>query len=177
MRTVRHAVAGLTAFVVAASLIACGDAAPEPTGLTAPKAAAFAATTTTTNEQIPTTLFAFVPCANGGAGEVIEVSGDLHVLSHVTISNSGNFHAKVHFQPMGISGFGLTTGDKYQATGVTQETFNDNQLPFTDTYINNFRMIGQGPGNNFMVHQTIHITINANGEVTSEVVNEKISCK
>jgi hypothetical protein len=136
------------------------------------------ATTVTTNEQIDITLFVFVPCAAGGAGEVIEVSGPLHILSHVTISNSGNFHFKIHFQPQGISGVGLTTGDKYQATGVTQEEFNSNApLPITDTYVNNFRMIGQGPGNNFLVHQNFHITINANGDVTSLHNNSSVECK
>src|SRR5688572_23795015 len=82
------------------------------------------ASTTTTNEQIPVTIFVFVPCANNGAGEVISVSGDLHVLTHVTVTPTGNVHVKQHFQPMGISGTGFTTGDKYQGTGVTQEQFN-----------------------------------------------------
>src|SRR5687768_8582961 len=33
------------------------------------------ANTETTNLQIPITLVAFVPCANGGAGELVELTG------------------------------------------------------------------------------------------------------
>jgi len=29
------------------------------------------------------------------------------------------------------------------------------------TFVNNFRIIGQGPGNNFLVHKTLQIKINA----------------
>lgn len=183
MGTTRRAVAGLTTLVLAGILLGCSDAAggpngPNPTAEPLLGVSTTSATTTTTNLQIPITLFVFVPCANGGAGEVIQVQGDLHLLSHTTISNSGNFHVKLHFQPMGISGVGLSTGDKYQATGVTQLAFNSNgPFPITYTSINNFRMIGQGPGNNLLVHQTFHITVNANGVLTAVVNNTSVECK
>jgi hypothetical protein len=166
-----------------ALLIACDTVTTpvEPTLIGAQRVNAVgsqSATTTTTNMQIPITLIVFVPCANDGAGELIEVSGDLHALFHTTISSSGNFSTKFHFQPQGISGVGLTTGDKYQATGVTQDEFHSNApLPITETYVNNFRMIGQGPGNNFAVHENFHITINANGEVTAIHDNFRVTCK
>jgi hypothetical protein len=43
--------------------------------------------------------------------------------------------------------------------------------------VNNFRIIGQGPGNNYLVHEVFHVTINANGEVTAYVDNFSIECK
>ena len=134
------------------------------------------ATTVTTNEQIPFSLIAFVPCANDGAGEEVLVTGTLHVLEHVTIDARGGLHVKIHFQPQGATGVGLTTGDTYHATGVTQEHFNATGV-FNDTFINNFRMIGPGPNNNLLVHQTIHITITPNGDVTSDVVNTSVECR
>jgi hypothetical protein len=133
-------------------------------------------TTVTTNEQIPFSLIAFVPCANDGAGEDVLVTGTLHVLTHVTIDAQGGLHVKQHFQPQGATGVGLTTGDTYRATGVTQEEFNFTG-GFTDTFINNFRWIGQGPNNNLLVHQTIHVTITPNGEITSEVENTSVECR
>ena len=136
------------------------------------------ATTVTTNERIPFSLIAFVPCANGGAGEEVLVTGTLHVLTHVTIDTQGGLHVKLHFQPQGASGVGLTTGDIYRATGVTQEHVNFNaNTGFTDTFINNFRIIGQGPDNNLLVHQTIHITVTPNGDVTSVVDNTSVECR
>jgi hypothetical protein len=181
MNAMRRAVAGLTAVVVAASALGCGDASRAPTGLDLSPLSAVSggsATTTNSNVQVPITLVVFVPCANGGVGELIQVEGDLHVLFETTISSSGNLHSKFHFQPMGISGQGLTTGDKYQATGVTQGEFNsEGPFPVTETSVNNFRMIGQGPGNNFLVHENTHITLNANGQVTVVADNFTIDCK
>jgi hypothetical protein len=132
----------------------------------------------TTNESVPFNLTVFVPCANGGAGESVVLSGSLHVLATATI-NGNNVSSSTHTQPQGVSGLGLTTGDKYRATGVTRydTNFDNVDFPIVTTYVNNFRIIGQGPGNNFTVHQTIHMTINANGDVTADVDNYKIDCK
>jgi hypothetical protein len=105
------------------------------------------------------------------------LTGRLHVLFHVTISNSGNFSLKEHFQPQGVSGTGETTGTKYQATGVTQDMTYFGRVGVVFTFINNFRIIGQGPGNNFLVHQVFHITVNANGTLTSVVDRFKADCK
>jgi hypothetical protein len=134
------------------------------------------ATTTTVNTTFPIDLIVFVPCANGGAGELIEVTGPLHDLFHMTTDNTGGIHVKVHDQPQGVSGVGLTTGDKYQATGVTQDEFTA-VAGQEETFVNNFRMIGQGPGNNFLVHDNFHVTVNANGDVTASHDNFSIDCK
>jgi hypothetical protein len=165
MRSAALAVASL-ALVVAA----CADAPTSPT-----ERPSLAATTFTENLKIPTGLVVFVDCANGGAGELVLLDGDLHVLTHITANKNG-FHIKSHFQPQGISGTGQTTGDKYQATGVTQDQFNLGPGE-TFTSINNFRIIGQGPGNNLLVHSTFHYTINANGELTVVVDNFRAECK
>ena len=135
------------------------------------------AITLNSNVSIPIELLVFVPCAAGGVGEVIDVSGPLHVLQTLTISNSGNVSDLFHFQPQGISGVGLSTGDKYQATGITQFKDHFNGLPFSSSFINNFYMIGQGPGNNFKVHETFHFTVNANGDLTAFVDNFFVTCK
>jgi hypothetical protein len=132
----------------------------------------------TQNEVVPFAQIVFVPCANGGAGEFVLIEGNLHILMTFTI-NGNNVSGKIHFQPQGVKGTGLTTGDTYNATGVTQEHFEDslqNGL-FTDTFVNNFKIIGQGPDNNLLIHQTVHITINADGEVTAEVDNTTVECR
>jgi hypothetical protein len=133
------------------------------------------ADTLTVNTFFPITLLVFVPCANGGAGEDVLLSGTLHDLFHITI-NDNSLHVKTHDQPQGISGTGLVTGDKYQATGVTQDEFNTS-FGAEETFINNFRIIGQGNGNNFLVHENFHVTINANGTVTALHDNFSIDCK
>ena len=112
----------------------------------------------------------------GGAGEAVELSGTLHVLTHTTLDGSGGVHTKLHRQPQGVKGTGLTTGAQYQGTGATQEQFNG-KVGEVRTSVNNFRLIGHGPANKYLVHQTLHVTVNANGEVTASVDNFSLECK
>lgn len=130
------------------------------------------------NDSIPLSLTVFIPCANNGAGEDVILNGELHVLITLTV-NGNNFSGKDHFQPQGLSGFGTVTGDKYQGTGVTQDQFGGSfqNGQSEQSFINNFRMIGQGPGNNFLVHENFHLTFNANGDVTAVHDNFSIDCK
>jgi len=130
------------------------------------------------NTTTDISLQVFVPCAAGGAGEIVDLSGPLHVLLSFTI-NGNNVSGVQHFQPQGISGTGETTGAKYQATGVTSTTF---QLSLqngqaSETFINRFDIIGPGPGNNFRVHETAHITFNADGTVTANFDDFSVECK
>ena len=160
-------------------LVACDSPTALDDLVTPPSfAAATAATTFTDNVSFPVNIGVFIPCAAGGAGEVVFLSGNLHSLFHSTV-NGNNFKIKIHNQPQGISGTGLTTGDKYQGTGVTQETFGGSFVngQLSDTFVNNFRIIGQGRGNNLLIHQTFHITFNANGELTAFVNNFTSDCK
>ena len=118
------------------------------------------------NTGVPFELVVVVPCANGGAGEEVVLTGLLHVLVSETVDARGNLHSTVHLQPMGATGIGLTTGDVYRATGVTRETVNGLEIPFEATFVNNFRVIGPRTGNNLLVHQVSHVTVNAQGVVT-----------
>jgi hypothetical protein len=43
--------------------------------------------------------------------------------------------------------------------------------------VNNFRIIGQGRGNNFLVHENVHLTITANGDVGTAHDNFGVECK
>lgn len=130
------------------------------------------------NESNPILLSVFVPCAAGGAGEIVDLSGNLHTLITETI-NGNNVSGVMHFQPQGVSGTGETTGLSYHATGVTQTSFKTSLQngQANMTFINRFDVIGQGPGNNFTVHETAHITFNADGTVTVVFDNFSVECK
>ena len=131
----------------------------------------------TTNDFVPFAQAVLVPCAADGAGEMVLVEGVLHIQQHITINNN-RATIKSHFQPQGAGGVGQTTGDKYNAVGVTQEV---DTLPIVGgaaefTFINNFRLIGQGNDNNLQIHQTVHVTINANGDVVNTIDNTTVDC-
>lgn len=144
--------------------------------LLAPVSVSAAAETFTVSSLFPIDILVFIPCAAGGAGELVELTGSLHDVFHVTFTSSGAFRLSFSDNPQGITGTGLTTGDKYQGTGITRDNFGG-RLGFEETFVNNFRIIGQGSGNNFLIHENFHITVNANGTVTSFHDNFSAECR
>lgn len=135
-----------------------------------------AASTFTSNQFFPIDIFVYVPCAAGGAGEYVELTGSLHDQFHVTFTAKGGFIISQLDNPQGIAGNGLTTGAKYQGTGETRFDFTG-VVGFANTYVNNFKIIGSGPGNNFLIYETYHVTVNANGTLTAYVDNFSVTCQ
>ena len=121
----------------------------------------------------------WVPCAAGGAGELVRLDGSIQFLFHVTEDPAGGFHVGFENNPQGLSGYGETTGLQYQGTGSTGSHTNGSfsSFPITDTFVNNFRIVGQGPGNDLHVHSNVHFTVNANGDLTTVVDNFSFDCR
>lgn len=131
-----------------------------------------------TNIRQEININVFVPCANDGAGEVVALSGPLHTLI-ISNTNDNTVSGSIHNQPQGISGEGLTTGNAYRGTGVTRTHFTESldSGQANETFVNNFRIIGQGSGNNFLLHVVSHITFNANGDVTADHEITSTECR
>jgi hypothetical protein len=134
------------------------------------------ATVVTDNVEFAINLAVFVPCAAGGEGEVVFYSGTQHAVFVTVVDSNGAFHTQAHFQSQGIRGEGLTTGDSYQVTGATQASFNG-LVGFENTFINNFLVIGPGPGNNLLIHQTFHSTVQPDGRVIVFLDRYEVECK
>jgi hypothetical protein len=119
----------------------------------------------------------FVPCAADGIGETVQVSGTLHLTISFTV-NGNNAMLHNHSQPE-LSGTGLTTGTRYHTTDIIQESFKSalDKGQANLTFVNNFHLIGQGPGSNLSMHETLHETLNGNGTVTVYHDNFSIDCK
>lgn len=148
---------------------------PVPAAELAPAFAAVAGGVET-NVVVPLDLSTFIPCANGGSGEVVTLTGTLHVLYNVTTDNQGGVHVKSHFQPQQVSGVGSITGDRYQGTGATQEMYTT-RVGSTHTYVNVFRVIGQGPGNDYRVFELTHTTVHPDGRVSANVDQSRVDCR
>lgn len=123
------------------------------------------------NEKNPVTWTVVIPCS----GETVVAEGYMHHKEAVTVDGAGGFHVTISDQPMGLQGVD-TAGNKYNGVGGTRMTENM-KVGYVYTYVNNYRFIGAGKAPNFSVHETYHITINANGELTADVVNVKVTCK
>jgi hypothetical protein len=180
MVTTRKASLGFVAFLALNVLAACRDSPRHD--LTAPLVAPLAsvssrgATTTTTNEFI--VPFGFD--TQGECGEIVRFSGTLHAVTHTTITSTGSIHSFVHFGPVrGVRAVGLTSGGQYVVPGMLHDNFNLNGTawPLTETFVNNFEIIGAGPLPNFNLHLNFHITVNANGETTVLFENLHAECR
>jgi hypothetical protein len=164
----------LVAGAFALSSLGCGEEATEPAAAGAPSLAAAASTQQLVN-HIEVTRF--VPCANGGAGEDVFLSGDIHIVVHVTFDGSGGAHFDEIHNPQGVSGIGLTTGAMYRGVGGSPFDASNVRVGEEHTSVANIMLIGQGPGNNLVLHTTFHITILANGTATSFHDNFRMECR
>ena len=136
--------------------------------------AATSAPASADTEKIP---FDFVLAPEEACGEAIHLSGTLLAVFSFTESSSGNVQVGFHFNPQGITGTGLTTGATYHATGVTRGTTTTTAKGgISDTFVNSFKIIGDGSAPNFLETDVIHVTVNANGDVTASVEQSIIRC-
>jgi hypothetical protein len=141
-----------TAILLACSLALCASVAP-------PRAAA-QAFTETDNQTVPIDFI-----ATACNGETVIISGDSHVVVHLTSNpNHTTFKTHIQFQLSGTSASGIKfnaneTVDSIEntSTGAAQVLNSVGQL----------HLISQGSTDNLVVRTTIHVTINANGEITA----------
>ena len=132
------------------------------------------ATTTTTNENIPFTSTITNPCN----ADLVAFQGTMHVTNTVTTDASGGFHLKMHVNYQDVSGTGTPSGNIYRVGTVTNETLNDPDGEQSEmTVIQTVKLITQGPALNYFMHLVFHVTVNANGETTSSVLETRIECR
>ena len=131
----------------------------------------------TTTMRFPIVQTVFACDANGGMGEAVPMSGTALLVENLTMDSNGGFHAKFHLQAQNVTGVGQISGDLYRLNGQNMSRVNigADGLPFSFTAKTTFNVIG--PGLNFLVHENVHVTINANGETTAEVENEFFGCQ
>lgn len=135
------------------------------------------AITQTFRFTFPVDMTVFIPCANGGLGESVVLTGDIEAVFHVT-ENRNTFVASRRFRPRGVRGVGLITGDTYNGTGMTRDTFIFRKdTSSTVTIQNIFHIVGQGPGNNFLVFQVLHVNTTPEGEINVTANNMRTECQ
>jgi hypothetical protein len=131
----------------------------------------------TTNEQLSFAYAGYVPCANGGAGELLTGTIDVHDLASETAA--GNQEAwQFTFERRGEL-VGRVTGDTYRLAGVEHGAYT--QSADTDqatlTYVNRYLLVGPGPGNNLTVRETAHVTVDADENVIVQRDDFTVDCE
>jgi hypothetical protein len=113
-------------------------------------------------------------------GPGCENAEDIHLTGTLNIvTTTANGKTIRQFHPQDITGVGLTTGTTYRGTGGTIIIGDPNNDGETHTYVNIFNIIATEPaGISSIEHQVLHITVNAQGEITADVApTEHNSCR
>jgi hypothetical protein len=129
-----------------------------------------------TQVDIPVDTMISVPCAVGGAGEVVHLIGAAHMVFAVTHDANGGLHIATHVNTVGLRGVGLTTGNQYQASQQDSFVSNSSVTGGETTFVNNFLMTARGPGNNLRIHELVHVFLDANGNVTAVIDKTTVDC-
>jgi hypothetical protein len=130
------------------------------------------ATTSTTSTTTPLVGTVGSSCAP----ELIDVTGSVHVVQHTTQNSQGVMSQVFHLNVDGI-GTGQVSGNQYVFTQTTHQVFNrrdDPSLEFTMT--ETIHVISSGGADDFRMRALLHVTINADGTVTTEVVKVERVC-
>lgn len=181
----------LATLCAAVAMAACSDSATAPRAATAAPAIAASLTdgafntasgslayTDRVNLTIPTQFAIQDRCAGGRFGEIIVFQGDQHLVFSQSSTTNGHLNTLLHWNSEGITGIGQYTGFTYRALGVSSDHSVSNAgFPYTDTFINNYHVIGQGSATNGDLHETVHVTVNANGDLTAWVTDYNFDCK
>jgi hypothetical protein len=141
-------------------------------------AAPAAAETQSFRTQSPFAVF--VPCANGGLGELVEGIAKEHDVFGLTADSAGGFHVHAQGTLQGV-GIGDVTGDTYQFHQDFPDFIVD-QANLTAGGASNFSfdinvaVIGMGAAPNFTMDFRVQGTTDANGVVTMAKTFVSASC-
>ncbi|HSA56686.1 MAG TPA: hypothetical protein VLE53_13335 [Gemmatimonadaceae bacterium] len=162
--------------LAAASLVACSEVTTAPE-VALPDAANLALQNAATSNIVPFAMGAWVSCANGGAGETVDLEGDLRFVTQTITDQHGGTFERTHVQPWGVWGMGRATGARYKGVGMTQEM--QYEVPAGESrysFVNNFRLIGKGPGNDLHIHAVTHMSTDVNGIMVASVEVQSTEC-
>jgi hypothetical protein len=127
-----------------------------------------------TNYIVPFDNTFFVPCANGGAGEDVIISGFLNYTYEGTWSNDG-FKIVYHDNAQHVTGTGVSSGESFVGSGNTNgiaigSWVNDQWIGSTTGQL---KLVSKNAS--FTVRYKYHMTVTRDGKVTiySEALSEE----
>lgn len=132
------------------------------------------ATTVTSDASFPFTETA-VTCDD----VYVTLTGKMHVLAHVTTDAQGGRHATLQINTEEVKGTDAA-GNKYVSSATNNDSLNEAGMAGSQsehTITTKFLLIGKGNLPDLLVKTTMHITINAEGEMTAEVTNVVAQCR
>ena len=114
---------------------------------------------------------------NECTGEFLSCNVDVKTIVFNSIDANGGIHG--HFiQQWHVTAVGETSGIKYVGPQTDHgDSYESADGVFVGTYTESWEIISRGGADNFLGRVRMHITINANGEVKSEIESFSFECK
>ena len=124
------------------------------------------------------------PCS----GEVLEISYKWQIINRFTFDANGRPHLGFHLVWSNMKAIGKDTGIIYTGVGIVNTTANGAELdpdgnplngepPWEYTTVGLGKGQSQGSAPNFNIRITYHITVNANGETTTDIPRVSFRCE
>jgi hypothetical protein len=154
---------GLAGLLVAAPLLA----------VTTGQRPAAAANVTNTTIHVPASVQTN-PCF---PTDVINLSGDIHIVITTTADSAGGYRVDNHLNSQ-LSGVSITTGTKYvNSENKDDEWYARPPFPAVHTHTYDFLLLSQSNTPNYVLHMTMHETVNAQGVPTATVDSFSMDCQ
>jgi hypothetical protein len=112
------------------------------------------------------------------AGELIQVTGTLHIVNHFRAQEDGTYHINSSFNLAGVKGVGLTTGEVYvvPASGAAVENRVQSGDIVTGTVDINL-VVGKGKIPNQVAFARVFFILTPEGDVKVENVQFHFHCQ
>lgn len=121
----------------------------------------------------------FTAAAAGCISEPVVLTGTVHYLLHAQDNPGERVHFTLHTNLQGVSGVGQVTGTRYRLSQEHNVTYNYSFLEtsqFETNQIFRYRLVGQGPDNNFWINISFHLTVTPDGRITSTSTRAEARC-
>jgi hypothetical protein len=109
--------------------------------------------------------------------DVVNLSGDIHVVITTTTDSAGGYRTSNHLNSE-LRGVSITMGTKYTNSETKDETWYARPpFPSVHTHTYDFLLVSQSNTPDYVVHMTMHETVTAGGVPTATVDKYSMDCK
>jgi hypothetical protein len=108
--------------------------------------------------------------------DIVNLSGDIHIVITTTADGQGGYHVKNHLNSQ-LSGTSITTGTKYvNSENQEDEWYARSPFPAIHSHTYDFLLVSQSNTQNYVLHMTMHETVNSQGVPTATVDQYRMDC-
>ena len=109
--------------------------------------------------------------------DIVNLNGDIHIVITTTADSNGGYRVDNHLNSQ-LSGASITTGTNYvNSQNQEDEWYARSPFPAIHSHTYDLLLVSQSNTPNYIVHMTIHETVNAQGVPTATVDNYSMDCQ